>query len=88
MPVAWINVSGAAAPTGGAGAHESLHKLLGYSGARIIEEACLRLPLSRDDVGGDDLIAPPAARKHIVASVRALADAVDACPLISKDAAA
>jgi hypothetical protein len=48
--------------------------VLGYSGARIIEEACLRLPLSRDD----DLIAPPAARKQIVASVRALADAVDA----------
>jgi hypothetical protein len=74
MPVAWTNVSGAAAPTGGAGAHESLRKVLGYSGARIIEEACLRLPLSRDD----DLIAPPAARKQIVASVRALTDAVDA----------
>jgi NAD(P)H-dependent FMN reductase len=78
MPVAWINVSGAAAPTGGADAHESLRKVLGYTGARIIEEACLRLPLSRDDVGDDGLIAPPEARRQIVAAVRALADAVAA----------
>ena len=34
MPVAWINVSGAAAPTGGADAHDSLRKVLGYTGAR------------------------------------------------------
>jgi NAD(P)H-dependent FMN reductase len=77
MPVAWINVSGAAAPSGGADAHESLRKVLGYTGARIVEDAALRLPLSRDAVGADGLIEPPAAREAIVGAVRALAGAVD-----------
>jgi NAD(P)H-dependent FMN reductase len=76
MPVAWINVSGAAAPSGGADAHESLRKVLGYTGAEIAVEACLRLPLSRDDVGADGLIAPPEAHEQIVAAVTALAAAV------------
>jgi chromate reductase len=78
MPVAWINVSGVAAPSGGADAHESLRKVLAYTGAQIVEEAVLRLPLARDDIGPDGLIAPPAAREEIVAAVRALAGAVAA----------
>ena len=78
MPIAWINVSGAAAPTGGADAHDSLRNVLGYTGARIVEEAVLRLPLARDDIGADGLIAPPGAREQIVSAVRALAGAVDA----------
>ncbi|HVX34125.1 MAG TPA: NAD(P)H-dependent oxidoreductase [Solirubrobacterales bacterium] len=77
MPVAWINVSGPAAPTGGADAHASLRKVLDYTGARIVEDACLRLPLTRDDVNSDGLIAPPPARDAIVAGVRALAAAVE-----------
>jgi NAD(P)H-dependent FMN reductase len=77
MPVAWINVSGAAAPSGGADAHDSLRKVLGYTGSRIVEEAVTRLPLSRADVGDDGLIAPPEARAAIVAAVSALAGAVD-----------
>lgn len=59
MPVAWINVSGKAAPSGGADAHDSLRKVLGYTGSRIIEQACLRLPLARADVGEDGLITHP-----------------------------
>ena len=78
MPIAWINASGAAAPTGGADAHDSLRNVLGYTGARIVEEAVLRLPLARDDIGADGLIAPPGAREQIVSAVRALAGAVDA----------
>jgi NAD(P)H-dependent FMN reductase len=77
MPVAWINVSGAAAPTGGAGAHDSLRNVLGYTSARIVEDAVLRLPLARDDIGPDGLITPPEAREAIVGAMRALADAVD-----------
>jgi chromate reductase, NAD(P)H dehydrogenase (quinone) len=77
MPVAWLNVSGAAAPSGGADAHDSLRKVLGYTGAQIIEEAVTRLPLSRDDVGIDGLIAPSEARAQIVASVSVLAAAAD-----------
>jgi NAD(P)H-dependent FMN reductase len=75
MPVAWINVSGKAAPSGGADAHDSLRKVLGYTGSRIIEEACLRLPLARADIGEDGLITPPAAREQIVAAMTALATA-------------
>ncbi|MFT3866020.1 MAG: NAD(P)H-dependent oxidoreductase [Solirubrobacterales bacterium] len=77
LPVAWINVSGAAAPSGGADAHDSLRKVLGYTGSRIVEEACLRLPLARGDVGEDGSIAPPEARAAIVGAVGALAGAVD-----------
>jgi chromate reductase len=75
MPVAWINVSGQAAPSGGADAHESLRKVLGYTGSRIVEEAVLRLPLSRDDVGEDGLVTPPEARAKIVEAVSVLATA-------------
>jgi chromate reductase, NAD(P)H dehydrogenase (quinone) len=73
MPVAWINVSGAAAPSGGADAHDSLRKVLDYTGAQIVEDACLRLPLAREDVGADGLIVPAAAREQIVSAVEALA---------------
>jgi NAD(P)H-dependent FMN reductase len=77
MPVAWINVSGAAAPGGGTDAHDSLRKVLGFTGSRIVEGAVLRLPLSREDVGEDGLIAPPEAREQIVAAVSTLAAAVE-----------
>ncbi|HEX3362879.1 MAG TPA: NAD(P)H-dependent oxidoreductase [Solirubrobacterales bacterium] len=71
VPVAWINVSGAAAPSGGADAHDSLRKVLGYTGSEIVEDACLRLPLARGDVGEDGLIAPDEARAAIVGAISA-----------------
>ncbi|HSY38365.1 MAG TPA: NAD(P)H-dependent oxidoreductase [Polyangia bacterium] len=75
MPTAWINVSGTAAPSGGADAHDSLRKVLGFTGAHIVEDAVLRLPLARGDVGGDGLIAPGEARAAIVGALTALAAA-------------
>ena len=75
MPVAWINVSGPAAPSGGADAHDSLRKVLGYTGAVIVEEACVRVPLARSDIGEDGLVEPSEARAQIVAAVSALAAA-------------
>jgi chromate reductase, NAD(P)H dehydrogenase (quinone) len=72
MPVAWINVSGAAAPSGGADAHDSLRKVLGYTGAVIVEEACVRVPLARGDVGEDGLVTQGEAREKIVEAVVAL----------------
>lgn len=72
-PVAWINVSGPASPTGGAAAHDSLRAILGYTGSDIVEAACLRLPLTRDVVGEDGLVADPAARERIAAALLALA---------------
>jgi chromate reductase len=75
MPTAWINVSGAAAPSGGADAHDSLRKVLGFTGAQIVEDAVLRLPLARGDVAEDGLITPDEARSAIVGALTALAAA-------------
>jgi NAD(P)H-dependent FMN reductase len=71
-PVAWINVSSVAAPTGGADAHASLAKVLGYVGADVVEDACLRLPLTRDAVGPDGVIADQQIRHALTGVVDAL----------------
>ena len=72
-PIAWINASGPAAPTGGADAHDSLRKVLGYVHADIVEAACARISLARDAVGADGTITDPAARAKIAATLAALA---------------
>jgi chromate reductase, NAD(P)H dehydrogenase (quinone) len=74
-PVAWINAAGPAAPPGAADAHDSLRKVLAYAGAQIVEDACARIPITRDMVGGDGLIADPAARDAIAAALATLAAA-------------
>lgn len=63
-PVAWINASGTAAPTGGADAHESLRKVLGWVGADIVEDACARIPVPRDAIGPDGAIADRSIRER------------------------
>jgi len=65
LPVAWINASGPAAPTGAAGAHDSLRTVLGYTGSVIVEEACVRLPVLRQNLGPDGLIAAPDLRGRL-----------------------
>ena len=76
-PVAWINVSGPAAPTGGADAHESLRKVLSYVRARVIDPACLRLPLTRDAVGADGLLIAPDERAELATMLATLRDEID-----------
>ena len=76
-PVAWINVSGAAAPTGGAGAHAELRSVLGYTGAEIVETACARIPLARDAIGPDGLIADPQIQAQIASALTALAGHIE-----------
>jgi chromate reductase, NAD(P)H dehydrogenase (quinone) len=71
-PIAWINVSGPAAPSGGADAHDSLRKVLGYISMEIVEEACVRIPVTRDAVGDDGLIADPAIRARVAQALVAL----------------
>jgi chromate reductase len=71
-PIAWINVSGPAAPSGGADAHESLRKVVGYISMEIVEEACVRIPVARDAIGEDGLIADPAIRSPLAAALGAL----------------
>lgn len=76
-PVAWINAAGPAAPTGGADAHDSLRKVLGYVGAEIVEAACVRIPITRDLVGPDGTIERAAERTAIEAAVVALIEHVE-----------
>ena len=71
-PVAWINASGGAAPTGGADAHDSLRKVLGYVHADIVDVACKRIPLTRDAIGPEGTIADPQIREQITAALTAL----------------
>jgi chromate reductase len=72
-PIAWINTSGAAAPTGAADAHDSLRKVLGYVHAEIVEDACTRIPVARAAVGDDGLIADAEIRARIAAVLAVLA---------------
>ncbi|MFJ9829659.1 NADPH-dependent FMN reductase [Streptomyces sp. NPDC101160] len=44
-PTAWVN---AAAPGRGEGAGATLRTVLGYTGARVVEEACVRVPVDGD----------------------------------------
>jgi NAD(P)H-dependent FMN reductase len=76
-PMAWINVSGPAAPTGGADAHDSLRKVLTYSGADIVEAACLRVPIERGAVGPDGLVHDGDARAGIARALDELARHVE-----------
>lgn len=71
-PVAWINASGPAAPTGGADAHDSLRKVLGFVGADVVDGACVRVPLTRDAVGPDGTIVDPQVREQIATALTAL----------------
>ncbi|TAK29022.1 MAG: NAD(P)H-dependent oxidoreductase [Myxococcaceae bacterium] len=58
-PVAWVNV---AAPGRGGGALGTLTTVLGYVTARVVEAACLTLPIGREDIGDDSLVVEPARR--------------------------
>jgi chromate reductase, NAD(P)H dehydrogenase (quinone) len=79
-PVAWVNVAGPAAPNRGADAHESLRKVLGYTGSAVVPGACRSVPVTRDMVGGDGLIDDRSTREQLVDVLRTLAaaDAEDA----------
>lgn len=69
-PVMWINISGPAAPSGGADAHDSLRKVLGYVSAKIVDRACVRVPVIRDDVS-DGRLGNPEKAREIVGTVQA-----------------
>jgi chromate reductase len=72
-PVAYVNASGLAAPTGGADAHASLRTVLGYVGADLVEEACVRVPIARTDVGADGVIHDEEIRARLALALAALA---------------
>jgi chromate reductase len=69
-PVAWINAANAGR---GEGAQATLTMVLGYVGAAVIEDACLRLPDARDAVGPDGLIRDPGIRELMARSIEEIA---------------
>lgn len=71
MPVGWVNVS--AAPSAAAHAYASLAVVLGYASAAVVEQACVSLPVTRDMIGGDGLIADAGVRDGLRRALEALA---------------
>ncbi len=71
-PVAWINCS----PRGAADAHAALRRVLGYLGATILEAACIHLPVGREAVGPDGVIADPGVRRSLTDVLARIADAI------------
>jgi chromate reductase len=61
-PVVWINV---AAPGRGHGAIATLETVLGYVSADIVHAGCLELPIPRDMIGGDGLVADPTVQDSL-----------------------
>jgi chromate reductase len=71
-PVAWINAS----PRGAEGAHEELRRVLGYAHAGIVDDACLRVPVTHAMIDSDGLVTDATARDGIARVVAILADSV------------
>ncbi|MEW1637682.1 NADPH-dependent FMN reductase [Streptomyces sp. NPDC093801] len=71
-PVAWVN---AAAPGRGGGAEAMLRTVLGYTGAAVVDAACVRIPVDRGTVGADGTIADPAVRERLAGVLALLAGA-------------
>lgn len=70
-PVAWLTV---AQPGRGDGATATLATVLGYLGTRVIEPACVRLPLTASAVGPDGLVADPEFRAGVADVLRSIRD--------------
>ncbi len=71
-PVAWINCS----QRGAADAHAALRRVLGYLGAKIIEEACVHIPVRGDVVGSDGTITSPEVRQSLSSALSKVAEAI------------
>jgi NAD(P)H-dependent FMN reductase len=69
-PTAWINVS--ANNTKAANAHASLRLVLGYTGAAIVEQACVHLPVSPSMIDADGVITDGAVRDGVAESLTML----------------
>lgn len=73
LPVGWINTS--TAPGGALGAHAALRTVLRYTGAAIVDDACLDLPVARTAILADGTLADPAVQDRLDGVVRALVTA-------------
>ncbi len=57
-PTGWVNASNAG-PSGAANTHDSLRRVLTFTGAAIVDEACARIPVSRNLVGPEGTVTDP-----------------------------
>ncbi|POX55139.1 NADPH-dependent FMN reductase [Streptomyces sp. Ru71] len=71
-PVAWVN---AAAPGRGQGAEATLRTVLGYTGAHIVDAACVKLPVNHGAKGENGVLADPEARAQLAGVLAELAKA-------------
>lgn len=70
-PTAWVN---AAQPGRGEGADAALRAVLGYTGADIVEAACVRVPIARTAIDAEaGTVADPVARAALADVVAELA---------------
>jgi chromate reductase len=69
-PVAWINV---ASEGRGGGAQATLETVLSYVGARLVEQACRRLPVARDWVSTNGVITDSVFRAEVADAAAQLA---------------
>jgi NAD(P)H-dependent FMN reductase len=74
-PVAWVNVAGD--PQRGQGAHDALATVLGYVQARIVSTACRSVPIGRELVDADGVVADASIRTQIGAVLHELLAAAD-----------
>lgn len=72
-PVAWVTV---AHPGRGEGARTALAGVLTYTGAEIVEPACVRIPVGRDLVGPDGTVRDPGTRARLAAQLATVAEHV------------
>ncbi len=68
-PVAWVNV---AAEGRGRGASAAMATVLGYVGAEVIDEACVRVPLPRDGLDDTGAVHDPQLRARFAAVLTAM----------------
>ena len=78
-PVAWAKV--AADAHRGEGAHATLATVLGYVQAKVVASACRHVPITREMVGPDGLLADPAVREEITQTLHALLQDHDELPV-------
>ncbi|WP_430331759.1 NADPH-dependent FMN reductase [Rhodococcus sp. ACT016] len=69
-PTAWINVSAKA--TGAANAHSSLRLVLNYTGAAIVDEACVHAPVVPSMINEDRIITDRTVRDAVAGSLAVL----------------
>jgi chromate reductase, NAD(P)H dehydrogenase (quinone) len=70
-PVGWVNAS----PRGADGAHRELQAVLGYAHARVVEGACLHMPITPGMIRIDGQIDDQQVLVSLASVLRALADA-------------